>query len=93
MERHFVRLTSDGIVNQDLIFDGPGAPTAAAPNGMVEITGHPQWQGMGSLLGHTFVKGSFVAPPEVQAPVVADPILDRLAQIEAALATLNSKIS
>lgn len=47
MARHFVRLTSDGIVNQDLEIDGPSADLAPVPEGMIEITGHRQWRGLG----------------------------------------------
>lgn len=67
MLRQFVRLTTGGIVDQDLELDGPGAATAAAPPRMIEVTGHPQWAGLGSLLRRSYDANTqtFGAPPVV----------------------------
>lgn len=90
--RQFVRLDASGRVDQDLEVEADDWDRRIIPLTLVEITGHRQWEGLGSLIGWLREPDGRFTAPGPPSPPAPSPLEVRVAKIEDLVKRIATKV-
>ena len=92
MLKQFVRLNLGGVVEQDLEVEAEDWDRRIVPPALREVTGHPQWRGLGSLLGRARLADGSFGPAPAQPLPAPSPLEARVQRIEDLVKRIAAKV-